>query len=305
MNVDFLEALEEMARERGIEREVAYAAMEKGLAAAYVAEFGGEVPEVSIDRKSGDIYVNGEKFDISRLGRIAMRRAQEVFRQEVLRYRRQMLYDMYASRIGEIVTGTVHRFEGRNVWINLGEAEALLPEKERIPGERYIMGRKIRAYLYQVEKTQGDPRIYVSRAHPDFVVKLLELEVPELEQGLLEVVRVAREPGVRTKLLVRALDPRIDPVGTCIGAGGVRIRMVTRELSGEKVDIIRFSEDPREVIKGALSPASVLTVEIDETEKKALVRVPEKDVPQAIGKDGHNVRLAAQLSGYDIEIQPA
>ncbi len=305
MNVDFLEALEEMARERGIEREVAYAAMEKGLAAAYVAEFGGEVPEVRIDRKSGDIYVNGEKFDISRLGRIAMRRAQEVFRQEVLRYRRQMLYDMYASRIGEIVTGTVHRFEGRNVWINLGEAEALLPEKERIPGERYIMGRKIRAYLYQVEKTQGDPRIYVSRAHPDFVVKLLELEVPELEQGLLEVVRVAREPGVRTKLLVRALDPRIDPVGTCIGAGGVRIRMVTRELSGEKVDIIRFSEDPREVIKGALSPASVLTVEIDETEKKALVRVPEKDVPQAIGKDGHNVRLAAQLSGYDIEIQPA
>ncbi|MGY4707769.1 transcription termination factor NusA [Candidatus Bipolaricaulota sp. J31] len=305
MNVDFLEALEEMARERGIEREVAYAAMEKGLAAAYVAEFGGDPPEVVIDRKSGDIYVNGEKFDISRLGRIAMRRAQEVFRQEVLRYRRQMLYDMYASRIGEIVTGTVHRFEGRNVWINLGEAEALLPEKERIPGERYIMGRKIRAYLYRVEKTQGDPRIYVSRAHPDFVVKLLELEVPELEQGLLEVVRVAREPGVRTKLLVRALDPRIDPVGTCIGAGGVRIRMVTRELSGEKVDIIRFSEDPREVIKGALSPASVLTVEIDEVEKKAVVRVPEKDVPQAIGKDGHNVRLAAQLSGYDIEIQPA
>ncbi len=305
MNVDFLEALEEMARERGIEREVAYAAMEKGLAAAYVAEFGGDPPEVVIDRKSGDIYVNGEKFDISRLGRIAMRRAQEVFRQEVLRYRRQMLYDMYASRIGEIVTGTVHRFEGRNVWINLGEAEALLPEKERIPGERYIMGRKIRAYLYRVEKTQGDPRIYVSRAHPDFVVKLLELEVPELEQGLLEVVRVAREPGVRTKLLVRALDPRIDPVGTCIGAGGVRIRMVTRELSGEKVDIIRFSEDPREIIKGALSPASVLSVEIDEAEKKAVVRVPEKDVPQAIGKDGHNVRLAAQLSGYDIEIQPA
>lgn len=305
MNVDFLEALEEMARERGIEREVAYAAMEKGLAAAYVAEFGGEPPEVAIDRKSGDIYINGQKFDISRLGRIAMRRAQEVFRQEVLRHRRQVLYDIYASRIGEIVTGTVHRFEGRNVWVNLGEAEALLPERERIPGERYIIGRRIRAYLYRVEKTQGDPKIYVSRAHPEFVVKLLELEVPELEQGLLEVVKVVREPGVRTKLLVRALDPRIDPVGTCIGAGGVRIRMVTRELSGEKVDIIRFSEDPREIIKGALSPASVYSVELDETERKAIVRVPEKDLPQAIGKDGHNVKLAAQLSGYDIEIQPA
>ncbi len=305
MNVDFLEALEEMARERGIDREVAYAAMEKGLAAAYVAEFGGEPPEVRIDRKSGDVYINGEKFDLSRLGRIAMRRAQEVFRQEVLRHRRQVLYDMYASRIGEIVTGTVHRFEGRNVWINLGEAEAILPDKERIPGERYIIGRKIRAYLYRVEKGKGDPKIYVSRAHPDFVVKLLELEVPELEQGLLEVVKVAREPGVRTKVLVRALDPRIDPVGTCIGAGGVRIRMVTRELSGEKVDIIRFSEDPRDIIKGALSPASVYSVEIDEANKKAVVKVPEKDIPQAIGKDGHNVRLAAQISGYDIEIQPA
>ncbi len=305
MNIDFLEALEEMARERGIEREVAYAAMEKGLAAAYVAEFGGPPPEVVIDRKSGDIYVNGERFDISRLGRIAMRRAQEVFRQEILRYRRQALYEMYAARVGEIVTGSVHRFEGKNVWINLGEAEALMPEKERIPGERYILGKRIRAYLYRVEKTQGDPKIFVSRAHPQFVAKLLELEVPEIEQGLMEVVKVARVPGVRSKVLVRALDPRIDPVGTCIGAGGSRIRMVTRELSGEKVDIIRFHEDPREVIKGALAPASVLSVELDEEARKAVVRVPEQEVSLAIGKDGHNVQLAAQLSGYDIEIQPA
>lgn len=305
MNIDFLEALEEMARERGIEREVAYEAMEKGLAAAYAVEFGIQPQEVRIDRQSGDILVDGKRFDITRLGRIAMRRAEEVFRQEILRYRRQVLYEMYAARVGEIVTGSVHRFEGRNVWLNLGEAEALLPEKERIPGERYIIGRRLRAYLYRVEKTQGDPKLYVSRAHPQFVAKLLELEVPELEQGLMEIVKVARIPGVRSKVLVRALDPRIDPVGTCIGAGGSRIRMVTRELSGEKVDIIKFSEDVAEIIRGALSPASVFRVELLEGEKKAIVHVPEQEVSLAIGKDGHNVQLAAQLSGYDIEIQPA
>ncbi|HEC63576.1 MAG TPA: transcription termination factor NusA [Candidatus Acetothermia bacterium] len=304
MNIDFLEALEEMARERGIDREAAYEAMEKGIAAAYLAEYGGEEPpEVHIDRRSGEIYVNGKPFDLARLGRIATRKAENVFRQEILRRRREVLYEMYSARIGEIINGSVHRFEGRNVWLNLGEAEALLPESERIPGERYIPGRRLRAYLYQVEKTQGDPRIYVSRAHPQFVAKLLELEVPEIEQGLLEVVRVARAPGVRAKVLMRALDPRIDPVGTCVGAGGVRIRAVSRELAGEKVDIVRWSEDPVELIKGSLAPATVLDVQVDEGEKRALVTVPKAELSLAIGRDGHNVALAAKLTGYDLEIR--
>jgi len=304
MNIDFLEALEEMARERGIDREAAYEAMEKGIAAAYLAEYGGEEPpEVHIDRRSGEIYVNGKPFDLARLGRIATRKAENVFRQEILRRRREVLYEMYSARIGEIINGSVHRFEGRNVWLNLGEAEALLPESERIPGERYIPGRRLRAYLYQVEKTQGDPRIYVSRAHPQFVAKLLELEVPEIEQGLLEVVRVARAPGVRAKVLMRALDPRIDPVGTCVGAGGVRIRAVSREMAGEKVDIVRWSEDPVELIKGSLAPATVLDVQVDEGEKRALVTVPKAELSLAIGRDGHNVALAAKLTGYDLEIR--
>lgn len=304
MNIDFLEALEEMARERGIDREAAYEAMEKGIAAAYLVEYGGEEPpEVHIDRRSGDIYVNGKPFDLGSLGRIATRRAENVFRQEILRRRREALYDMYSARIGEILNGSVHRFEGRNVWINLGEAEALLPEEERIPGERYIPGRRLRAYLFKVEKTQGDPRIYVSRAHPQFVAKLLELEVPEIEQGLLEVVKVARVPGVRSKVLVRVLDPRIDPVGTCVGAGGVRIRAVSRELAGEKVDIIRWSEDVRDIIRGSLAPASVIDIELDQEERKAVVTVPGSEMSLAIGRDGHNVELAAKVTGYDIEIR--
>ncbi len=303
MNIDFLEALEEMARERGIDREAAYVAMERGIAAAYALEFGSTPEHVSIDRNSGDVKVDGERLIWEDLSRIATRRAEEVFRQEILKHRREILYDMYSERVGEILNGSVHRFEGRSVWINLGEAEAFMPERERIPGERYVPGRRLRAYLYEVERTQGDPRLFVSRAHPQFVAKLLELEVPEVEQGLLEVVEVARIPGVRSKVLVRGLDPRIDPVGTCVGAGGSRIRSVSRELSGEKVDIIRWSEELRDIIRGCLAPASVRAVEVDEEARAATVTVPANEVSLAIGRDGQSVELAAKLTGYSIQIR--
>lgn len=303
MNIEFLEALEEMARERGIDREAAYEAMEKGIAAAYLAEFGGaEPPVVKIDRRSGDVYVNGQKFDLSKLGRVATRRAEEFFRREIMRRRREALYEMYAARVGEIINGTVHRFEGRDVWINLGDLEAIMPADERIPSERYIPGNRIKAYLYKVEKTQGDPKVFLSRAHPAFLAKLLAIEVPEIEQGMMEIVKVVRVPGVRAKVLVRGLDPRIDPVGSCIGPGGSRVRAVSRELAGEKIDVIKFSEDVREVIKAALAPASVLEVELDEKGKKATVVVPEHEVSLAIGREGHNVSLAARLTGYDLTI---
>ncbi len=305
MNIEFLEAIEEMARARGIDREVAFTVMEKAIAAAHHAKFGGEAPpQVTIDRRSGDIYVNGKPFDLVReLGRIESRRAEDFFRREILRHRREGLYEMYASRVGEILNGFVHRFEGRDVWINLGEVEAILPGEERLPTERYVPGRRLRTYLYRVEKTQGDPRIYVSRAHPDFVARLLALEVPELEGGMIEVVKVARLAGVKSKVLVRGVDPRIDPVGSCIGPGGSRIRAVSRELSGEKVDIVRWNEDVRQVIRGALAPASTLEVELDEAARTAVVTVPGTDVSLAIGRDGHNVELAAKLTGYAITIR--
>ncbi|MCX7750648.1 MAG: transcription termination factor NusA [Candidatus Bipolaricaulota bacterium] len=305
MNIEFLEAIEEMARARGIDREVAFSAMEKAIATAYQAKFGGEAPpRVEIDRRSGDIRVDGKPFDLVReLGRIESRRAEEFFRREILRHRREGLYEMYASRVGEILNGFVHRFEGRDVWINLGEVEAILPGEERMPTERYVPGRRLRTYLYKVEKTQGDPKIYVSRAHPDFVAKLLALEVPELEGGMIEVVKVARLAGVKAKVLVRGVDPRIDPVGSCIGPGGSRIRAVSRELSGEKIDIVRWNEDVRQVIRGALAPASTLEVELDEAARTAVVTVPSSDISLAIGRDGHNVELAAKLTGYAITIR--
>jgi len=307
MNVEFLEALEEMAKEEGLEREELYEAVKKGLSAAYVEEFGPvEELKVEIDRSSGDITIIADgktiEFNISKLGRIATRRAEETIRQEILKRRRRMIYERYHARVGELINGSVHRFEGRDVWLNLGQVEALLPEKERIPGEHYRPGQVLRTYLYRVEETQGDPRILVSRAHPGFVRKLLELEVPEIEKGLVEIVAIAREPGVRTKAAVRALVPEIEPVGTCVGASGSRVREVVKELSGEKIDIIRWSDDPSELIKSSLEPASVISIEIDEENKKALVVVPDSELSLAIGKGGQNVRLTAKLTGFDIDV---
>jgi N utilization substance protein A len=309
MNVEFLEALEEMAKEEGIDREELYEAVKKGLAVAYQEEFGPVKDlRVEIDRSSGDITIIADgkpiEFDLSKLGRIATRRAEETIRREIIKRRRKMIYERYKARISEIINGSVHRFEGRNVWINLGQAEALLPAEERIPGEHYRPGQTLRAYLYRVEQKREDqdPRILVSRAHPEFVRKLLELEVPEIEKGLIEIVAIAREPGVRTKVAVKALVPEIDPVGTCVGSSGARVREVVKELSGEKVDIIRWSDDVRELIKNSLEPAHVLDIQLDEEDKKALVIVPDEELSLAIGKGGQNVRLTAKLTGWSIDV---
>jgi N utilization substance protein A len=307
MNVEFLEALEEMAKEEGIEREELYEAVKKGLAAAYIERFGPVKDlAVEIDHSSGDITIitDGQtmELDLSKLGRIATRRAEETIRQEIMKRRRQTIYERYRARVGELINGSVHRFEGRDVWLNLGQAEALLPEEQRISGEHYRTGQVLRTYLYAVEETQGDPRILVSRAHKDFVRQLLRLEVPEIEKGLVEIVAIAREPGVRSKVAVRARSPEIEPVGTCVGASGARVREVVKELSGEKIDIIRWSDDLRELIKNSLEPASVIRTELDEAKKEALVVVPDDELSLAIGKQGQNVRLTAKLTGWNLEV---
>ena len=308
MNVEFLEALEEMAKDEGIERDDLYEAVKKGLKVAYIEQFGpAETLDVEIDRNSGDIRitVDGEvkEIKLTDFGRIPTRKAEETIKQEITRKRREMVFNRYNIKVGELIHGSVHRFEGGNVWINLGQTEALLPEDERIPGERYRQGAQIRAYLYKVEKTQGDPKILVSRAHKDFVAKLLELEVPEIGQGLLKIEKIAREPGVRTKVAVRALSSEIDPVGTCVGAGGSRVKEVVRELGGnEKIDIIRYSMDMRELIKNSLEPAKGLRIELDEQKKEARVLVANDELSLAIGKGGQNVRLTAKLSEYKVEV---
>jgi len=303
MNIEFIEALEEMAKEKGIPREDLYEAIRKGLTAAYQEEYHTELPvEVEIDSRSGDISINNKRIDLAKFGRIATKKAEETIRQEITQKRRAIVYELYIHRVGEIITGAIHRFEGKGVWINLGDAEALLPDAERIPGERYHAGERLRAYLMSVEDTQGDPRILVSRAHPEFVHQLMRLEVPEIEEGILVVRRIAREAGRRSKVAVESLDPNVDPVGTCVGAGGARVRVVTRELSGEKIDLIRWSDDTPQLLRNSLEPARVISVELDEATHHAKVLVPDDELSLAIGKGGQNVRLTAKLVGYDIDV---
>ncbi|UCF09706.1 MAG: transcription termination factor NusA [Candidatus Bipolaricaulota bacterium] len=303
MNIEFIEALEEMAKEKGIPREDLYDAIRHGLAAAYQEEYHTEDDvEVEIDQHSGDIRINGKRIELSRFGRIATKKAEETIRQEITQRRREIVFDLYIGRVGEIITGSIHRFEGKDVWVNLGEAEAVMPDEHRIPGERYHAGQRLRAYLVSVEETQGDPRILLSRAHPEFVHQLLELEVPEMEDGTLVVRRIAREAGRRSKVAIESLDPNVDPVGTCVGAGGARVRVVTRELSGEKIDLLRWSDSTERLLRNSLEPASVISAELDEETRQAKVLVPDDELSLAIGKGGQNVRLTAKLIGYDIEV---
>jgi len=303
MNIEFIEALEEMAKEKGIPREDLYDAIRKGLAVAYQEEKGTEIDvEVEIDQHSGDIFINEERIDLAKFGRIATKKAEETIRQEIVQRRREIVHDLYVNRVGEIITGSIHRFEGKDVWVNLGEAEATLPDAERIPGERYHAGQRLRCYLVSVEKTQGDPRILLSRARKEFVAELLRLEVPEIDEGTLTIRAIAREAGRRSKVAVESNDRNVDPVGTCVGAGGARVRVVTRELSGEKIDLVRWSSDLTQLLKNGLEPASVISVELDEENRSAKVLVPDDELSLAIGKGGQNVRLTAKLIGYDIEV---
>ncbi len=303
MNIEFIEALEEMAKEKGIPREDLYDAIRKGLAVAYEEEHGEQDEiEVEIDTHSGDININGDRIELARFGRIATKKAEETIRQEIVQRRREIIYNLYVNRVGEIISGSIHRFEGKDVWVNLGEAEAILPEPERIPGERYHAGQRLRSYLVSVEETQGDPRILLSRAAPQFVEQLLRLEVPEIEEGILIIRKIAREAGRRSKVAVESNDRNVDPIGTCVGAGGARVRVVTRELSGEKIDLIRWSEDTEQLLKNGLEPASVISVDLDEKARSAMVLVPNDELSLAIGKGGQNVRLAAKLVGYDVKV---
>jgi len=303
MNIEFIEALEEMAKEKGIPREDLYDAIRKGLSVAYEEEHGEQDEvEVEIDTHSGDIHINGERIELAKFGRIATKKAEETIRQEIVQRRREIIYNLYVNRVGEIISGSIHRFEGKDVWVNLGEAEAILPESERIPGERYHAGQRLRSYLVSVEETQGDPRILLSRAAPKFVEQLLRLEVPEIEEGILIVRKIAREAGRRSKVAVESLDRNVDAIGTCVGAGGARVRVVTRELSGEKIDLIRWSEDTAQLLKNGLEPASVISIELDEESRSAKVLVPNDELSLAIGKGGQNVRLSAKLVGYDVKV---
>ncbi len=261
-----------------------------------------EAQKINPDAKLGDelIFPLETKEEY---GRIAAQTAKQVIIQRIREAERESIYNEFASREGEIVSGIVQRIEGKNAFLDLGRATAILPKEEQVRGEHYRLGERIKAYLVLAEKNPKGPGLYLSRSHPRFVAKLFEMEVPEIQNGIVEIKAIAREAGLRTKLAVRSKDPGVDPVGSLVGQKGIRVGTVIAELGGEKIDIVEWRENPEEFIAKSLSPAKVLEVEVNPEKKEATVRVAEDQLSLAIGKAGQNVRLAAKLTGYKIDIR--
>src|SRR6202035_1536014 len=315
-NLAFLEALQQIAKDKGISVDVLLDALANALVAAYKRMPGSaEEAVVTIEPDSGEIRVYGQELDedgnVVRewddtpkdFGRIAAQTAKQVIFQRIREAERDLKYEEYAGREGDIVTGIIQQSDNRYTLLDLGKVEALLPQAEQVPYERYEHGARLKAYIVEVRKTSKGPQIVVSRSQPGLIKRLFELEVPEISSGVVEIKAAAREPGHRTKIAVWSNDPNVDPVGACVGARGARVRMVTNELRGEKVDIVPFSDDPREFVMRALQPAKVREVRLDEDSGTATVIVNDFQLSLAIGKEGQNARLAARLTGWRIDIK--
>jgi len=247
----------------------------------------------------------GEEFDVTpdNFGRIAAQTARQVMTQRIREVERDLKYDEYAGREGDIVTGMIQQTDARYTLLDLGRVEALLPQAEQVPFERPEANARLKAYIVEVRKTAKGPQIVVSRTHPGLIKRLFELEVPEIADGVVEIRACAREPGHRTKIAVWSNDSNVDPVGACVGARGARVRMVVNELRGEKIDIVPFSEDSADFVMKSLSPAKVKEVLIDEETGTATVIVPDYQLSLAIGKEGQNARLAARMTGWRVDIK--
>jgi N utilization substance protein A len=316
MNFELMEALQVIEREKGVSMDTLLDALANALVSAYKRlPDAAEEAVVTIDPDTGEMHVYAQELDEdgnvirewedtpSDFGRIAAQTAKQVILQRIREAEREMKYEEYAGREGDIVTGIIQQNDQRYTLLDLGKVEALLPQAEQVPYERYEHGARLKAYIVEVRKTSKGPQIVVSRTHPGLIKRLFELEVPEISDGIVELKAVAREPGHRTKIAVWSNDPNVDPVGACVGARGARVRMVVNELRGEKVDIVPFSEDPVDFVAKALSPAKVKEVRIDETTGTAEVIVPDYQLSLAIGKEGQNARLAARLTGWRIDIK--
>jgi len=311
-----MEALELLERERGVPVDTILDALANALVSAYKRSPGAaEEARVVIDSGSGDIVVYAQELDedgnVTRewedtpddFGRIAAQTAKQVIAQRLREAKRDQVYDVYEGREGDLVTGIIQQVDYRYSILDLGDAEALLPGSERMPYERLERGNRVKAFVLEVRNEAKGPQIVVSRSHPDFVRRLLELEVPELLDGTIEIKAIAREPGNRTKIAVSSNDPNVDPKGACVGARGARVRQVVNELRGEKVDVVEWREDKAQFIAEALGPAKVQEVRIDEETETAVVIVSDHQLSLAIGKEGQNARLAARLSGYRVDIR--
>ena len=338
-NKELILALEDLEKEKGMNKDYILDSIETALVTAYKRNFDSlENVKVVMDRKTGatHIYsvrqivkkVENPEIEISlkdaqkinpdmnledtvdieivprNFGRIAAQTAKQVIIQKLREAEREIVYNEFNDRKGEIVSGIVQKADKNIVVMDLGKLEGIMPTKEQIPTEKYKVNDKIKGYVLDVKKEQkGAPQVIVSRSHPDFVRKLLEFEIPEIYEGVIEIKSVSRDPGYRSKVAVYSPDPNIDPVGSCVGQKGVRIQNVINELNGEKIDVIEWNEDPSIYIAASLLPAQVLAVDVKQEEKFAQVIVPDNQLSLAIGKSGQNARLAAKLTEWKIDIK--
>ena len=317
MNNEMMDALQALAADKGISVDTLFAALADALESAYKRMPDAyEYAWVTIDPESMDIRVYaqeldedgepyGDEFDVTpdNFGRIAAQTAKQVMMQRIREAERELKYEEYAGREGDIVTGIIQQSDSRYTLLDLGRVEALLPQAEQVPNERPDSSARVKAYIVEVRKTAKGPQIVVSRTHPGLIKRLFELEVPEIADGIVEIKACAREPGHRTKIAVWSNDPNVDPVGACVGARGARVRMVVNELRGEKIDIVPFSEESEDFVMKALSPAKVKEVRIDRETGTAEVIVPDYQLSLAIGKEGQNARLTARLTGWRVDIK--
>ncbi len=309
MSQELLAIIEQIEREKGIKKDVLIEAVESALlsAAKRVIDLKPEEElKVELDRSTGRIkaYRNKEEITSIDFGRIAASTARQVIIQKMREAEKDVVFNEFQGRVGEIVSGTIYRFEKGNVVVDLlGKAEGLLIKREQSPKEEFKQGQRIRALLLDVKKESRGAQIILSRTHPNLVKKLFELEVPEIYEGIVEIKAISRQPGERTKISVYSKNDKVDSVGACVGMRGNRVRNIVNELYGEKIDIVRFNEDIREYIKNALSPAKVSEIKLNKENMKAEVIVEDDQLSLAIGKHGQNVRLASRLIGWELDIR--
>lgn len=306
MNDELLAVLEHLEREKGIKKEILIEAVEQALASAARKDLGQDVKEIEVklNPQTGEfqVYSDGKEVTSDKFGRIAAQTAKQVIIQKIREAERDVIYEEFHNKVDSLTNGLVHRFERGNIIVDLGKTEAILPKSEQSPKETYRQGERIRAYILEVKKTPKGPHIVLSRTNSGLVKRMFELEVPEIYEGIVQIKSIAREASERTKIAVYSKDEKVDCVGACVGMRGSRVKNIVRELRGEKIDIIRWNEDPKEFITGALSPAKISEIKIDEAQKNAQVKVEDDQLSLAIGKRGQNVRLASKLTGWHIDI---
>ncbi|MBC2576474.1 transcription termination factor NusA [Peptostreptococcus canis] len=345
MNTEFIQALNELVKDRGIDRDVLLETIEQALTSAYKKNFGSaQNVRVDMNRETGDIKVYSQRVVVDEsdlydnfleielsearkinpnyelgdileyevtpkdFGRIAAQTAKQIVVQKIREAEREMTYNEFVEKQDELVTGEISRVSLRDgkkiVFVQIGKGEGILLQSEQIPGEEYKIGKNMKFYVVEVNRTNKSPQIVVSRGHFGLVKRLFEMEVPEIQQGIVQIKSMSREAGSRTKMAVKSTDSNIDPIGACVGTQGSRVRNIVSELGDEKIDIVKYSDDPAEYIEAALSPSKVTKVFVNNKEKSAVVIVPDYQLSLAIGKEGQNARLAARLTNWKIDIKP-